>query len=119
MKRKQRDEPAGTLTRRLSSAAGDGAIQRDLGERWRVSARVAVLGPGAHEFSEALPEACGEQAVDDGVDCWAEVEEEPRHNVHVLVNFVHQIRPVADGTPQEPLYVEGRPADSEDGNHDG
>lgn len=37
----------------------------------------------------------------------------------VLVNIVHQIRPVADGTPQEPLYVEGRPADPEHGNHDG
>ena len=36
----------------------------------------------------------------------------------VLINVVHQIGPLADGTPQEPLDVKGRPADSEHCNHD-
>lgn len=119
VQREQRDEATGVLGLQGSSAAGDGAIQPDLGEGWGVSPRVPVLRLGAHQFSEALPEACGEQAVDDGIDCWAEVEEEAGHDVDVLVNAVHQIRPVADGTPQEPFYVEGRPAEPEDGDHDG
>lgn len=36
----------------------------------------------------------------------------------ILINVVHQIGPLADGAPQEPLDVKGRPADSEHCNHD-
>lgn len=36
----------------------------------------------------------------------------------VLINVVHQIGPLADGTPQEPLDVERRPADSKHGDND-
>lgn len=93
-------------------------MEGDGGEGLRVSPGLPVLRPGTHELPEALPEACGQQAVDDGIDCWAEVEEEPRHYVHVLVDVVHDVCPVADGTPQEALDVEGRPAEPKDGHHD-
>lgn len=73
---------------------------------------------GAHEFSKALPEPRGEQAVDDGVDRRAEVEEDARQDVDVLINVVHQVGPLADGTPQEALDVERRPAHSEHCHHD-
>lgn len=113
----QRDEGVRVLT--LSSGAWHWGVQGILRERGRVSDQAAVLGLEAHELPETLPEARGEQVVDDGVDGWAEVEEDARHDVDVLVNVVHQVGPLADGTPQEPLGVEGSPADSEHGHDDG
>lgn len=115
VRRQQRDESIGVLTLSLSSGARHSWYLREW--RW-VSDRAVILRLGAHKFSETLPEPCGEQAVDDGVDCWAEVEEDARHDVDVLINVMHQISPLADGTPQEPLDVEGRPADAKHCNHD-
>lgn len=98
---------------------GRRALHGVLGEdRRRVPDGAGVLGLGAHQLAEALPEARGEQAVDDRVDCRAEVEEDAGEQVHVLVDVVHQVRPLGDGAPQEPLDVEGRPAHSERGHHD-
>lgn len=54
-------------------------LYRELGERrWRVPDRTGVLGLRAHQLAETLPEARGEQAVDDRVDRRAEVEEDTR-----------------------------------------
>lgn len=90
-----------------------------LGEHLRrVPDRAGVLGLRAHQLAETLPEARGEQAVDDRVDRRAEVEEDTRQQVDVLVDVVHQVRPLSDGAPQEPLDVEGRPAHSKRRHHD-
>lgn len=112
-RRQQRDEVPG-----LSSGACDGGIQQDFGKSRRVSDRAVVVRLEAHELSETLPEPCGEQTVDDGIDRRAEVEEDARQDVDVLINIVHQVGPLADGTPQEPLDVKGRPADAEHSHHD-
>lgn len=113
----QRHESVGVLHRVPSP--GGRALQRVLGERRRrVPDGAGVLGLRAHQLAEALPEARGEQAVDDGVDRRAEVEEDAREQVDVLVDVVHQVRPLGDGAPQDPLDVEGRPAHSERRHHD-
>ena len=86
-------------------------------EGWLAFGSVAALG--AHKLTKALPETCGEQAVDDGVDGRAEVEEHTRQDVETLVDDMHQVCPLADGTPQQAGNVEGRPADPEHCHHNG
>lgn len=85
---------------------------------WGVSNRAAVVRVRADQLPETFPEASGEQAVDDGVDGRAEVEKDAGEDVDVLINVVHQVGPVTDGTPQEPLNVKGRPAESKYRHHD-
>lgn len=114
----QRDESIRVLTVSMSSGAWQTPIKWNLNEWRRVFDGAVVLRRGAHEVSETLPEPRGDQAVDDRIDCRAEVKEDARHDVDVLINVVHQVSPLADGTPQESLDVKGRPADSKHCNHD-
>lgn len=92
-------------------ARGD---QQDLGGGCGVFSSGGVFCMGADEIPEAFPEACGEQVIDNGVDCRAEVEEDAGKEVHTLVHSLVEIcpdRPLHDAAPQEPVNVERCPAD--------
>ena len=89
----------------------------DLGKGRGLPPRGALLHLSADELTETLPEARGEQVVDDGVDGGAEVEHDAGQDVDALVDAVQEVGPPADGTPEEALDVEGSPAEAEH-NHD-
>lgn len=83
----------------------------DPGDSWGAAAGDTGLLVTAHKFSEAFSEAGGEQVVDDRVDRGAQVEKDPRDDMHVLEYFVHEVRPLRDEAPQQSVCVERSPAD--------
>lgn len=114
----QRDESIRVLPLGLTPWTCNGGIQQNFRKRRGVSDRVIVLPLGTNKFSKTLSEPRGEQAVDDRVDCRAEVEEDARQDVDILINVVHQVGPLADRAPQKTLDVKGCPADSKHCHHD-
>lgn len=70
-----------------------------------------------NQATETLPEACGQQAVDEWVDGRAEVEEDPREDVDVLEGGVHGICPLRDRAPQQTVHMEGGPTDGKHHHH--
>lgn len=68
------------------------------------------------DLLEHLPEAGGHEAVEDGVDRRAEVEEDPGDDVDVLEDQVVVAGPGVYEAPHETVNVEGSPADAKN-NH--
>lgn len=97
----------------LIDSTTQGQLGAARGQPVHVTAAWAVA---ARDLPEHLPEAGGHEAVEDGVDRRAEVEEDPGDDVDVLEDQVVVAGPGVYEAPHETVNVEGSPADAKN-NH--